>query len=267
MTGEFSKYTSTYARFTSELNVRIRREVFGEDIGQNSWTTADEQRAFATASGLNASSRLLEVGCGSGGPALFLVRNIGLTVTGIDTNEAGIAAAAEAAQKDGISGRANFLRTDAAGRLPFADGAFDAIHSIDVFNHIPDRPALLRELHRVLRPGGTLLYTDPVVVTGPVTSEELADRSAIGFFVFMPEGANERMLQEAGYRLLRRDDRTANAVAVSSRWMASRARWRDDLIAGDGPEIYELSVRFTRAVNALAASGRLSRFMYLAQKD
>lgn len=266
MTGEFGKYTSTYARFTSELNVRIRREVFGEDIGQNSWTTADEQRAFAAASGLNPSSRLLEVGCGSGGPALFLARTIGLTVTGIDTNEAGIAAAAEAAKKDGMAGRASFLRIDAGSRLPFADGAFDAVYSIDVFNHIPDRPALLRELHRVLRPGGTLLYTDPVVVTGPVSSEELADRSAIGFFVFVPDGANERMLQEAGYRLLRREDRTANTVAVSSRWMASRARWRDDLIAVDGQEIYELSVRFTRAVNVLAASGRLSRFMYLAQK-
>jgi SAM-dependent methyltransferase len=46
--------------------------------------------------------------------------------------------------------------------------------------HLPDRGRLLGECRRVLRPGGRLLYTDPVVVTGRVSSEESATRSSMG---------------------------------------------------------------------------------------
>ena len=67
----------------------------------------------------------------------------------------------------------------------------------------------------MLKPGGTLLYTDPVVITGPVTSEELALRSSIGFFVFVPPGENERMLAESGFKVRSVDNATANVVETS----------------------------------------------------
>ena len=47
-------------------------------------------------------------------------------------------------------------------------------------NHFPDPLAVLREWHRVLRVGHRALFTDPVVITGPVTNDELALRSSIG---------------------------------------------------------------------------------------
>jgi SAM-dependent methyltransferase len=189
------RYSSTYSQFATKLSAEIRREVFGEDIGQNSWLTADEQIRFADKACLTRESRLLEVGCGSGGPAIFLARTIGLSVTGVDINEAGIAAATAAATDAGLGERARFFCLDGSGRFPFADQSFDAVQSIDAINHISDRPALLKELHRLLKPGGLLLYTDPVIVTGPVTSEEIATRSSLGFYLFLPLGENERMLQ------------------------------------------------------------------------
>ena len=188
MSKSVDRYNTTYSRFATEISARIRREVFGEDIGQNSWLTADEQIAFAEKSGLTRDTHLLEVGCGSGGPALFLARTLGLKVTGIDINEAGITKANAAASDAGIADRAQFICLDGSGRFPFPDRSFDAIQSIDAVNHIPDRKGLLAELHRVLRPGGTLLYTDPVIITGAVSSEEIAARSSIGFFLFVPPG-------------------------------------------------------------------------------
>lgn len=259
-------YNKGYSRFAGDLAAEMRREIYGEDIGQNSWTTADEQLAFAAKSGLTPNSHLLEVGCGSGGPALFLARKIRLTVTGIDINAAGIAAANTAAAAAGLADRAKFICVDGGSRLPFADGSFDAVQLIDAINHIPDRPALLTELHRLLKPGGTLLYTDPVIVTGPVSNEELAIRSSIGFFLFVPPGENERVLKSSGFELMRSEDVTENTAMTSAGWVSARERFRDRLIAADGLEAYEGTLKFSRAVHALSSSRRLSRFMFLARR-
>ena len=259
-------YNTTYSRFSTDLAAEMRREIYGEDIGQNSWLTADEQLGFARKAGWTADTRLLEVGCGSGGPALFLARKVGLSVTGVDINEAGIAAANEAASTAGLAERARFTCVDGGGRLPFADGSFDAVQSIDAINHIPDRTALLTELHRLLRPGGTLLYTDPVIVTGPVSNEELAIRSSIGFFLFVPPGENERVLKACGFELLAADDVTANTAMVSAGWVRTREKFRDQLIEANGRENYEGTLRFSHAVHALSSSRRLSRFMFLARR-
>ncbi len=264
MTERVDYYGTTYREFDSTLSSAIRREVFGEDIGQNSWLTVSELEDFARKAGFDRSTELLEVGCGSGGPALHLARVFGLSVTGIDINEAGIAAATAAAQ--GLGGRARFFCHDGSTRLDLPDQSFDAAAIFDAINHIPDRPALLRELHRLLRPGGVLLYTDPVVITGPVSAEELAARSAIGHFVFVPPGENERMLHQAGFELLAVEDATANTALISSRWIAARNRWRDQLIARDGQDAVDGAIRFSEAVHELSLSRRLSRFMYLARK-
>ena len=267
MSKSVDRYNTTYSRFASALSIEIRREVFGEDIGQNSWTTAEEQIGFARKAGLGPNSHLLEVGCGSGGPAIFLARTLGLTVTGVDINEAGIAAANAAATSAGLSDRAKFICLDGGGTFPFANQSFDAIQSIDAFNHIPDRRALLTELHRLLRPGGTMLYTDPVVVTGPVSSEEIAARSSIGFFIFMPPGENENILQACGFNLVSAEDVTANMELIAGRWLKARENRRTELIEAEGVETYEGSVKFSRAVTALSKSCRLSRFAFLARRS
>lgn len=266
MADRIDSYSVTYGSFASQLSAEIRREAFGEDIGQNSWTTAPEQLGFAASAGLTPASHLLEVGCGSGGPALFLARSIGLSITGIDINAAGIDAANQAAAAAGLSDRARFACTDAGAAFPFEEAVFDAAQIIDAINHIPDRPALLAELHRVLKPGGTLLYTDPVVITGLVTNEELAVRSSIGFFVFVPPGENERMLTAAGFRVRSVEDRTSNVVETSRGRLKAREKRRAALIELEGQKGFDGYQAFLTTVHALSSTGRLSRFAFLAER-
>ena len=106
--------------------------------------------------------------------------------------------------------------------LPFGDGSFDGLVCIDSMNHFPDRAAVFREWCRVLRPGRRALFTDPVVITGPVTNDELALRSSIGLFLFVPPGVNERLIEQAGLRLVRQEDVSAGAAIVAGRWRDSR---------------------------------------------
>jgi len=261
------RYHMTYSQFTSPLSAEMRREVYGEDIGQNSWLTAEEQIRFARRAGFDRNTRLLEVGCGSGGPALFLARSLGLSVTGVDINQAGIAAANEAAARAGLAKLARFVCLDGgSGMFPFEDGSFDAAQSIDAINHIPDRTALLHELHRLLKAGGALLYTDPMVLTGAISSEEIAARSSVGVQLLVPPDENERLLEACGFDLVAKENVTANTAMISERWAKARESRRSALVKAEGEEAYERSVRFSRMVHALSSSGRLSRFMFLARR-
>src|SRR5262249_7325971 len=138
---------------------------------------------------------------------------------------------------------------------------------IDSMNHFPDRLKVFQEWRRVLRSGRSAIFTDPVVITGPVTNDELALRSSIGLFLFVPPGVNEQLIEAAGLRLVRQEDVTANAAMVSGRWHESRERHKDALIKIEGEERYIGLQQFFAAVHRLTSEKRLSRIVYLVEKS
>src|SRR5262245_4632087 len=162
-------YSATYRHFGEAVLARVRREAYGEDIGQQSWLTADECRTYCAWLQLDASSHLLEVGCGTGGPALFIARTTGARVMGVDSNPHGIDAGTTMAQEHQLADRVHFECLDASGPLPFADERFDAVLCIDAINHLPDRLHVLQEWCRVVKTNSLLLFTDPTTVTGLVS--------------------------------------------------------------------------------------------------
>src|SRR5215469_11578752 len=135
-----SHYNANYGNFQTELYEGIRRDAFGEDFGQNSWLTADEQDRFMDWLDLTPDKILLDVACGAGGPALRIATVTGCCVAGIDVHEDAIATAESLAAGCGLSKRAQFIVADATGHLAFPDSKFDAITCIDAINHFPERP-------------------------------------------------------------------------------------------------------------------------------
>jgi SAM-dependent methyltransferase len=260
-------YDRTYAGGKEELDAEIRRAAFGEDIGQFSWLTADEYRAFFGLLGIDTSSHVLEVACGSGGPALFMAEETGCRVTGIDIHEAGIEAARSAAAERGLDGRAGFLVGDARESLPFGEATFDALTCIDAMNHLYEREVVLGEWHRVLRPGGRLLFTDPITVTGMLRREEMIVRSgSMGEFVFTPPGVDEELVRAAGFVDVEVVDATSNASEVASRWHRARERFAEDLDRIEGTDANAAFQQFLEVVDRLARERRLSRPAYVATK-
>ena len=103
---------------------------------------------------------LLDIGCGTGGPSIVIAREFRpAQVIGIDIEpyliERGRAAVVEAGLEGAID-----LRLVKAGALPFKDQSFDIVFSKDSLIHIEDKPALYREVLRVLRPGGLFAASD-----------------------------------------------------------------------------------------------------------
>ena len=258
-------YGATYRGLASALYAEIRREAFGEDIGQTGWLTADEQDLFISWLELDASSRLLDLACGSGRPTLRIAQKTQCSVSGLDQHSDGIAQAQASARERGHEGRADFRAGDAAAPLPFAAASFDAITCIDAINHLPDRPRVLREWRRVLKPGGRLLFTDPIVLTGPMTNQEIAIRASIGLFVFVPAGLDEVLLQQAGFAVERVEDRTQNMAANAAGWRAARERRESELRAIEGDATFEGQQRFLETAALLAHERRLSRIAILAR--
>jgi len=99
--------------------------------------------------------RILDIGCGIGGPALEIASTFGARVTGIDLEAPLIERAISAAETRGLDERCDF-QTVEIGPLPFPDESFDIVLSSGAITQTRDKTELLGEVVRILEPGGYL---------------------------------------------------------------------------------------------------------------
>lgn len=126
---------------------------------------------------IRAGEIVLELGSGPGLDSLLAARRVGPTgkVIGVDMCEEMIAKARHNAELLGLR-NVEFV-TAAIERLPLADKSVDVAISNGVFNLCLDKPAVLVEAYRVLRPGGRLQMADVLLEEG-VTPEEVARKGS-----------------------------------------------------------------------------------------
>lgn len=260
-------YKSNYGNFQTELYAEIRREAFGVDIGQNSWLTADEQDRFLKWLDVPSGATLLDVACGAGGPALRIAAATGCSVVGIDVHDQAVAVASSLAVQRGLAERAQFRCIDATAPLPFPDSSFDAITCIDAINHFSDRPRVIADWTRLLKPSGRLLFTDPITITGPLTNAEIATRSSAGFYLLVPLGYDERIISQCRLELLNREDMTANMAEVAEARRNAREARSAALREIEGEQAYVEQQEFLSVAARIAKEGRLSRFAYVSKKS
>lgn len=266
MPSQVDLYDNAYARVEHDLYRAIRTETYGQDLGQTSWVTTEESDLIPLLLNLKSNSIVLDIGCGSGLYALHLAKRLGCRITGVDVNLHAIAGAVQLAAVSALEGFARFEPCDLSRALPFADASFDAAFANDVLCHIPERPSLLRELFRILRPGGRLLFSDALIVGGVISHVELATRSSIGPYFFSPPGENERLLTATGFTVLSVTDTSEQAATIARQWHDAREHRREQLITLEGPDRCEGLQRFLACVHQLTSERRLLRYVYLTEK-
>jgi ubiquinone/menaquinone biosynthesis C-methylase UbiE len=107
---------------------------------------------------VSSASAVLDVGCGRGEHLQMVSRRISedARLVGIDSSKEAIESAREATAGDP---RYTFLIHDLAAGIPFEDASFDRIFSVNVLEAVADKDGLLNEVHRVLTPGGRIVFS------------------------------------------------------------------------------------------------------------
>lgn len=120
---------------------------------------AEVSRKLAEELKLQSGDKILDVGCGIGGPARMLADEFDGEVVGVDYTAEYIRTARALSQMVGLADKTTFVKADACD-LPFPDNAFDVVWTQHAQMNIADKKQLYAEIQRVLRPGGRFLYYD-----------------------------------------------------------------------------------------------------------
>jgi SAM-dependent methyltransferase len=155
------------ARFGSALysavRQRLRREVYGNDYPEEaeprSFVRLTDLRRIADDLRVGPGHTLVDLGCGHGGPGLWVARATGAAVVGIDLSPVAIASAPERAQVLGIADRARFEVADITA-TGLADESYDGAVSIDTLWAVLDKASALRECARILKRGARFVFTN-----------------------------------------------------------------------------------------------------------
>jgi sarcosine/dimethylglycine N-methyltransferase len=160
---------------------------------------------LARKAGIGAPTHVLDVCSGMGGPARYLAFHYGCRVTGLDITESRHQGAVRLTRMVGLEDRVDF-RLGNALAMPFAAAGFDVVLGQEAFCHVPDKPRLIAECARVVRPGGVIAFTD--ILRRPALTPAASARleREMTFLSLESLDGYARLLADQGCTVLERDD-------------------------------------------------------------
>jgi SAM-dependent methyltransferase len=166
---------------------------------------------LAQLAGVSGCEKVLDVGCGIGGPSRYLASAFGCEVTGLDLTTEFIELAQMLAGRTGLSRKVTYRQGNALD-LPFADASFDLVWSQNAAMNIAYRDRLYSEMRRVLKLSGRLAIQDVAAGSGgePFYPAPWAQDKSISFLL-TPQLTRETM-ERAGFRVVAWHDPSQEAL-------------------------------------------------------
>ena len=169
--------------------------------------------------------RILDIGCGIGGPACILAGKHAARVVGSDLEASLLQRSARRVRQQGLESRIALVRVE-SGPLAFRDDAFDVVLSSGAFTQTDDKLEMFRECWRVLEPGGWISAYDWMKREGDYSEEMLYwfEMEGLTYAMETPE-RHEELLREAGFVDIEIVDR--------SEWYRNQSRAEYERIKSD----------------------------------
>jgi sarcosine/dimethylglycine N-methyltransferase len=235
----------------------------GEYVGQESFMSACEILDLARAAGVDSRTRVLDLCCGSGGPALHLARQTACQIVGVDRSSEATYLARTSAEHQGLDRRATFIAAEALCPPIDAD-SFDVVLLYETMLAFEDKRRLVRVVRKLLRPGGRFGLT--LEEGRPLSSAERR-RIPEGEEVWLTlESEFRELLEATGFRIRWAEDHTAAHAEVARRLAAAFRRDRVSIIEALGPQTSnELVMAHERWAEWLSAR-RVRKLTVVAQR-
>jgi sarcosine/dimethylglycine N-methyltransferase len=160
---------------------------------------------LAVKAGICKDHHVLDVCSGMGGPARYIAHSIGCKVTGIDFTESRYLSAIKLTELVRLNELVDFVHGNAL-EMPFDNGSFDVVIGQEAWCHVPDKPRLIAECARVVKPGGVIAFTD-IVRTNKLSNADMRRlRSEMTFPDLETISGYRQLLQANGCTLVEHDD-------------------------------------------------------------
>ena len=204
-----------------------------KDFDQDHYGGVRVVDVLADKAGIRREHHVLDVCSGMGGPARWIAHCRGCKVTGLDFTKTRVEAAKRLTQRVRLDHLVDFVHGDATA-MPLPDSRYDVLIGQESWLHIPDKAALIRQCARVVKPAGTIAFTD-VILRSELTRDE-EERLAAGMHATNIASADHyvELLEGCGFRIARREDLSEEWKRILVERLAMYRSLRDTTIAKFG---------------------------------
>jgi len=176
---------------------------------------------------IKSGSKVLDVGCGIGGPLINIAKNTGAHITGLNNNAYQVSRANALLKENGLTEHCNFVKGDFCQMEFAANDTYDAIYAIESTCHAPKREDVFKQINRTLKPGG-IFGTYEWVLTDkhdPRNKEHMTAAKNVEIGNGLPGTTSYKVVLQAlkntGFEVLEYEDFFANRAGDDMDW------WRD----------------------------------------
>ena len=220
---------------------------------------------LAAKAGIQRQHHVLDVCSGMGGPARYLAHRIGCRVTGLDLTRSRYDSAIRLTRLAQLETLVEFRLGDALN-MPFENASFDVVIGQEAWCHVPDKPRLIAECARVVKPGGTIAFTDILRHQALQVGELRRMQEGMPFPTLETLDVYSRLLNRNGCAVTDLDDLSAHWAQILVQRLAMYRSLEADTVRKFGAEHFRRWDETYAYFVGLYREGKLGGGRFVARK-